>query len=258
MVIEIVEQSVTIIKKNPKTALPYTLSWIPAAMLNLIVLIAAMDLSGYLTPENIILTLRNIPLILKLIVPYLLASVPVIILMILVSIFLEAVYPFLVQQYFLKKRVLISVAFSPAKSRFLPLLWSYTLLFLLLIVAFIPLVFLLFAGLFGLLLAVIGFFIIGITAALAYWLLNTVVVLENLSGLKAIRRSFDISKRFFLQTVALVTILSIILIVVSLSFGSVPKIGFILSMIASLFTYSLFTISRTVFYYNYEKKKRLK
>ncbi len=255
MAIKVLEYSAGLIKKNPKILLPSMLSLIPIALFYLLFAAAAKEFSAY-NIDMLKALLLNIPMLLKVVMPYLLALLAIFIVSVAIGIFVKAVYPTIVQQSFTKKPLLLSYAFSATRKRFLPLLWTYFLLVVLAIAAMLPIILLMALGIPGIVLGIFAVFALLIIIIMAVWVLDAVVVLENVSGIEALRRSFDITKRFFWEAMGLLIILSVISFVISLSFSSVPEIGYILQIIASLLVSSASEICQSTFYFIYEKKAK--
>jgi len=120
---EVIGHPLRLMMKQPKIVLPNVLSWIPTALINLIIILAVADLipyagefTGGYSPDMLIR-------IISIILPYILAIIPVIILSFLISVFIQGVYPSIIKQSFAKK-VDLAVAFSVAKKRFWSMLWT--------------------------------------------------------------------------------------------------------------------------------------
>lgn len=255
MVIKVLEYAAGLIKKKPIVVLPSMLSLIPIAMSYLLFAAAAKEFSAY-DMSMLRTLLLNIPMLLKAVVPYLLALLAIFIVSVVIGIFVKAVYPTIVQQSFTKKALLLSSAFSAARKRFLPLLWTYFLLIVLAIAAMLPVIFLMALGIPGIILGIFGIFALIVVIIMAVWVLDAVVIIEKISGIEALKRSFDISKRFFWEAMGLLILLAIISFVISLSFSSVPEIGYILQIIASLLVSSASEICQSTFYFIHEKKAK--
>ncbi len=197
-------------------------------------------------------------------VPYFTSLAPVIIASVVVTVFLSGVYIDIVRQARSRKNIVLNNAFSVGKSKFLPILWT-GFLESLIILALFPGLFLasLSAGIFVGGVASVVILFGGIVASMVLFLLSlvffyevpAVVVLENLSGLDALRRSYKIARKHFWQMVLAMLIIGISTSLVTFAFNSVPYVGIILTSLAGLFLTAWQEMTPAAFYYEYARKK---
>ena len=256
---KVLEHSFGLFKKDIRVVLPSVLNLIPSALFSIILLSAIASLEQWMNIQSLEKVLENTNLlwqIIKTVLFYVAISIPVFIFMVLISIFLVCVYSDITRQSYRRGKILLIQSFSVAKSRFVPLLWTY---FLELLITFLALGALLVLGLFGGVVGIILAFLVGIIMIFFFLIFfyetPAVVVLENTSGLEAIRRSYQIGRHNFLSLLAVILIVGIILNTVVSGLSAVPYVGIILSNLAMLFLNTWNYMIPNVFYYEYEKKK---
>ncbi|MBI2971659.1 MAG: hypothetical protein HYY37_04555 [Candidatus Aenigmarchaeota archaeon] len=257
MVLEVMEYAARIIRRYPKVVLPQVLAWIPTALFSLLFASGMAAFAKHFTMRSFTEALSNMQATLNAVMPYLAAFAALMVFAVLVNTFINAAYPPLVQQAIRRKPVMLSAAFGTARERFLSLLWAYFLLITLVLVACVPLVLLMLAGPLGVITAVIGIVALVFVAVLGSWQLEPVVVIERQGGIQALRRSFGIARHAFWQALGVIALVVVIIMVVAAAFEAIPQVGYLLSLVAALFTSALAAITKTVFYYRHAKKKRL-
>jgi hypothetical protein len=247
-------------KRDLKVVLPNVLNWIPSALLSMLILQGASVASKWASLETFQQILNNRTLlweIINMILVYVVIAIPIVIASMIISLMLVCVYSDITRQAYTKRKVLLTHAFSVAKSRILPLLWTYFLEFLIVALTFGALIGLGFVGgIVGIILAIIAGVIVILLAILFFYETPAIVVLENKSGLEAIKRSYSIVRHNFWSLVIIILIVGIIVNTVSGALASVPYIGFILSSVVGLFLNTWNLMIPSLFYYEYEKGKQ--
>jgi hypothetical protein len=250
MVADIVKYSFNIIRKKPKIILPQLLSFIPLFLFAVLFDFASGDFIE-LVPGTSQEGFTNV------VIKYFVPSVAIFIISALVTVFINGVYPEIIRHAFYQKDVVLSAALNKSKARFRSMLWThYVLLMLLLaplvaagfalalIALLVPLIFLLFA---------IGAIIAIVYVVPGIYMLSTVVVLENLSGIEAIKRSFALSRGRMLSiwgAILLIGIFSIGLYMLIL----LPMIGVLLYLPVVLFAAAWGISTPSVYYFMRVKK----
>lgn len=256
---KVLEFSFGLFKRDPKVVLPNVLNWIPSALLAILTLQGASIVGKWVNLETFQQVLSNKALlweIINTILVYVAIAIPIVIASVIVSLILACVYSDITRQAYTKRKILLTQSFSVAKSRFLPLLWTYFLEFLIIALIFGGLFGIGFVGgITGLILAIIVGVIVILLAVFFFYETPAIVVLENKSGLEAIKRSCSIARHNFWSLVMVILIVGIIVSTVSNSLGSVPYIGLILSNIAGLFLNTWNSMIPAIFYYEYEKRR---
>jgi hypothetical protein len=257
---KVLEFSFGLFKRDPKIVLPNVLNWIPSALLTMLILRAASVIAKWASLETFGQILSNRTLFLEMInmiLVYIVVAIPVIIASFIVSLILTCVYSDITRQAYTKRKVLLTQAFSVAKSRFLPLLWTYFLEFVIVALTFGALICLGFiGGIVGIISAIVVGGIVILLAVFFFYETPAIVVLENKSGLEAIKRSCFIARHNFWSLVIIILIVSIIITTVRSGLDSVPYIGFILSGVAELFLNTWKLMIPALFYYEYEKRNK--
>lgn len=252
----VLEFSLGLFKRNPKVALPNVLNWIPSALLSILILQAASAVGAW-NIQSVQQALGDTALLLdmlKTILAYAVIAIPIVIASAVVSSILACVYSDVARQAYTRRKVKLIGAFSIAKSRFLSLLWTYVLEFLVVVLTFVALVGLgLVVGATGILIAMVFGVIAILLAVFFFYETPAVVVLENKSGLEAIKRSYEIARHNFWPLVIITLIVGIIASTVTSGLNNVPYVGFILSNVAGLFLGAWNSMTPALFYYEYEK-----
>lgn len=256
---KVFEFSFGLFKREPKVVLPNVLTLIPSGLLSILILHGAGMVGRWLNGRGIQELFTNPTLLFELIravLTYVIVAISILIASGLISILLLCLYSDVVRQAYTRKKILLTQAFSTAKSRFLPLLWTYFLELLI--------IGLIFGGLFGLgliggIIGIVVAMIVGIILILLvlifFYEIPAIVVLENKSGIEAIRRSFSIGRRNFWSLVLIFFIVGIVLNTVIGSLASIPYVGFAVSILAGLFLNAWSSMIPALFYYEYEKKR---
>lgn len=200
----------------------------------------------------------------NILVPYFTFLAPIIIVSIVVTVFLSGIYIDIVRQARSRKSIMLNNAFSVGKSKFLPILWT-GFLEALIILALFPGLFLAsfaagffiggIAGVIVLFSGVIASTVLFLFSLVFFYEMPAVVVLENLSGLDALRRSYKIARKHFWQMALVMLIIGFATSLASFAFNSVPYVGIILSSLAGLFLYAWQEMTPAAFYYEYARKK---
>jgi hypothetical protein len=257
---KVLEFSFGLFKRDPKVVLPNVLNWIPSALLYMLFLQGASDISEWIGFESFAQILNNKTLfteIINRIVFYGVVAIPIVIASLLVSLILLCVYTDITRQAYTKRKILLTKAFSIAKSKFLPLLWTYFLEFLIVILTLSPLIAIAFvSGIVGIIFATIAGLVVIFLYIIFFYETPAVVVFENKSGLEAIKRSYIIAKRNFWPLAIVVLLVGIIVNIVPGSLASVPYIGLVLYSLAELFLDAWKLMIPSLFYYEYEKSRR--
>lgn len=263
---KVLEFTFGLFKKEPKIVLPNILEWVPTALFLALILHGAWTFSKFLSLERIQQLLGTALFweLVKTALVYVVIGIPILILFIIISILLDCVYSDITRQAYSKKKIFLTKAFSVAKSRFLSLLWTYFLQFLIVVLilsAFFGLGLFLIVirigiiGFIGLILLIILGAITVLLAFVFFYETPAIVVLENKSGLEAIRRSYSIARNNFWSLVAVMLIVFIVTGLVTSGLASIPYVGLIISSLAGLFLSTWNSMIPALFYYEYEREK---
>jgi len=261
MVFEVIEYSFNLMKNHPKILLPQVLIWLVTVSATTMIYFAVLDLIP-LIPQLTAQDPAVLTQIFSVLGNYLYPLFFVITLAWLVNTYVQVVYPDITKQAFTKKNIQLNQAFSVASSKFLRLLWTQIVLFLLLIgvVSVSVMIFIVLA----IVSPIIATIILGLVlfVAIVYvfpglFLLVPVVVLENRVGLVAIKRSFQIAKGRVLSIWILIVILAIFIGLISLV-TNLPGIGIILILPISAITSTWMVLLAPTFYFVVEKKMKPK
>jgi hypothetical protein len=265
---KIIEAPFVIAKNEPKVLLPNILNWVPLSLFSLIILNAVTEFNRLFdgSLNDLLKIMETAPFtrhIIEFIIPYILMLIPIAILSIIISLFLGCVYPEIIKQHYSRRKILLSSAFSVAKSRIVSLFWTYFLEILIIfgvligvggmsfLVWFInPVIGMLFLVILGFLFLVFLFL-----AIVFFWQTPTVVVIESKSGLDAIRSSYRIARNHFWQTCAVIFILWIVIGIINSAFSAIPRFGFIFSLLVGVFTHFWLSAAPAIFYYEYKNIK---
>jgi hypothetical protein len=257
---KVLEFSFGLFKRDPKVVLPNVLNWIPLALLYMLLLQGANVFSKWVNLEIFQQILSNRILFMDVIdriLFYVVIGIPIVIASVIISLILLCVYSEITRQAYTKKKILLTEAFSVAKSKFLPLLWTYFLEFLIVILTFlllIPLAFI--GGIVGIIFTITAGFVVIFLYIIFFYETPAIVVFENKSGLEAIKRSYIIAKRNFWSLAIIVLIVGITVNIVLGSLASVPYIGLVLYNLAELFLDTWKSMIPSLFYYEYEKGRK--
>lgn len=241
------------VKKEPKVLLPSILILLPGLLVGLLVLKGISDIENFIYDSSI----GNIGF---LILPYILFGTPIILSSIGIYLFLSCVYPYIVFQFNSTKHISLKAAFKAGLSRLLPLVWTYFLEFLVgisvaVLILAISVILSIFIWqwffLIGVIILIISVFII-----LIYFFETTaIVVIENKSGMKAIKRSFQIGKRHFWLLLLLLFVVNFVYFGVSM-LSYIPYVGFIVSNLIFMFTNTWIMSLPAIFYIWYGKSRK--
>jgi hypothetical protein len=180
---------------------------------------------------------------------------PLLIVSVLVSVFLVCVYMDIARQAQSKKDVVLSKAFSAAKPRFLPLIWTYFLeMIAVLLVLAVMIVLFVLGGIAGIIIGIIAWFIVIFAVLIFFYEVPAAVVLENRSGIDAIKRSYRISKGNVWSLLAVIFVSGLINSSISSGLNNIPYLGFALVSIAGLFLGAWIIMMPAAFYYEYARK----
>ena len=254
-----------LMRKEPKIIIANTLNWIPAALMMMLLAQAVIDLTGFadsVASAEAVGAVADISLVYELfaiIAKYIVVAIPLIIARWLVDAFLRCTYVDITRQAYSKNSISLGDAFSAAKSRFLSLLWTNVVQALLIlivvagivIVSLIPAVF--FGGLVVMLLPIGAILlVVAVLLAVAFmYEVPAVVVIENRSGLDAVRRSYEITRANIWRAFAVMFVLSVVIGVVNNVVQRVPYVDSILLLFAGLFLGTWRDMTPAVFYYEY-------
>jgi hypothetical protein len=244
-------------KKEPKIVLPNVLTWIPAALLSLLILHAILRFGSFLSWQSV-QTLETKALwgILREIFVYVIIAIPIFILLVITNLLIISIYSDITKQFYTRRRISLIDAFSTAKLRMVSLLWTYFLESLILIGAIAGLLIVgMFMGVIGFILSFIVAIVVSILAIVFFFETPAIVVVERKSGLKAIARSYEIGKRYFWSMFAVVLILTLCIGIVNVVMNSIPVVGRALFNLVNLFLATWIWITPASFYFEYENGK---
>jgi hypothetical protein len=257
---KVLEFSFGLFKRDPKVVLPNVLNWIPFALLYMLLLQGANVFSKGVSLETFQQILSNRALFMKLIdriLFYVAMGISIVIASVIISLILLCVYSDITRQAYTKKKISLTKAFSVAKSKFLSLLWTCFLEFLIVILTLLLLIPLAFIdGIVGIIFTITAGFVVVFLYIIFFYETPAVVVFENKSGLEAIKRSYIIAKRNFWSLTVIVLIVGIIVNIILRSLASIPYVGFILYNAAKLFLDTWRLMIPSLFYYEYEKGRK--
>ena len=258
MVFEVLEYSFSLMKKQPKILLPQVLIWIGMAAMSAMLYFALLDAVSLVSgPENP----GFLQIFLFLINRYLGLFIGVVTALTLLSIYVQSIYVDIVRQVFSRKRIMLNDAFSAGWKGFFRLLWTNIVFMLLVLGIVVAVVALMLIGYAISPIVGIIFLFVVIVAGLAgiiyalpgLFLFSTVVVIEKMSGLKAIRRSFQLSNGRKLSIWIIFILLGVFSFAISF-IAYIPVIGTILTLPIYAITYTWSFTVPTVFYFMKEKK----
>jgi len=258
MVANVLVYSFNLIRKKPKIVLPELLYWIVLALVIVLFYLVSINMTNFFIPAKSSLVYTNL---ISNLIPFSIFMI----LIFVVAVYIQGIYPDIVRQAFTKKDIVLTESFKTARKRFCSLLWTNILL-ILLIMLIIGGAAALLIGMLGILkivspligiMLVLGFIVATIFGIPGIYMLSTVVVLENLSGIAAIKRSFALSRGRVLSiwgVIFLIGIFSMGLYVLIL----VPVIGLLLYVPISLFVATWSKNASTSYYFLREKKMKPK
>lgn len=260
---KVLEHTLDLVRRERKVVLPIVLIWIPYALFAIIALQAVFSVEQYMSLEGMQEILTDSVLLWQVIeslLPYIAVSVPVIVLSFSISVFLSCVYAEITRQSYTQHRVSLSQSFSVAKSRFLSLLWTYIVEFLIMVLVFVALIALGVLG--GTIGGIVLAALIGIVSLVLFNLFfyetPAIVVLEGKGGLEAVKRSYEIGRRNLGSLFVVLLIVGIIAGTVKGGLGQIPYVGSILSTLSMLFLNTWYYMIPNVFYYEYEKRAHIR
>lgn len=277
MVIErILESSFSLFKKYPKIVLPNVLLWIPTALFSLLMFHGIFRFSSILNWEYILsvadnpTTLKSIFFrILKDLLVYGIFTIPIFILSVVINLFNICVYSDIVNQVYLGHKIMLVNAFFKAKSKIVSLSWTYFLeilitlavFFVFVLVGIIGEAFLILArleimALFGIIFMLLGLLIIAIMVIVFFYEVPVIVVVENKSGLNALKRSSEIGRQYFWSIIIIIIILIISTFIIRFSIRNIPHIGFILVYPINLFLTAWVWMTPALLYFGINKTNR--
>ncbi len=261
MGLEVIEYSFSLIRKHPKIILPQVLNWVNTAIITVLAYFALADFSSLLTNQGLSAYQGFLQLFYNYLAPFALA----LILMLLTAVYVQSVQANIVKQAFSGKSIALNKAFSDGKEGFLRLLWSFIVLFgivlgilfliiILYVIAFLahPVV----VAVFSIIMILAGI------AALLYFLpgiflIVPVSVLEKKSGFGAIKRSCQLSKGRKLTIWAIMILLLLFMFAISL-ITAIPVAGTVLVLPVYAFINTWYDNTITSFYFMVEKKAKPK
>lgn len=261
-VLKVLSFPIRLMHRIPKVVLPSVLIWIPLIMFNALFVhvIARSQVFNWISFMQGMYSAEMWEKVLSFIVPYAALGILIILISLGINLFLKCTYVSIIQQS-RRRKVSLSKAFSTAKSRFWSLVWTYFLLLVLYISAFIVLfiVFMVLAllGPVGVVLDVflVLFVVVGLLASMVLiFLIDPIVVLEKKGGLEAIERSVNIVQKSFLQALVVIIASFLLIFFVEWLFMSIPGIGSSLSYLVRLFTMAYAMSIPATFYFVYKKK----
>lgn len=260
---KVLEFSFGLFRKDIKVALPNVLNLVPSALFSLILLQAASAIGSLINVTSIDTIFTNQTLFMQIIktgLTYALILIPVLVLSMLVSVFLSGVYADITRQAYKNRKqnysVSLTQAFATGSQKFIPLLWTYFIEFVISIAVFAGLVGLGFlGGIVGIIASALIAVIILLVMFVFFYLTPAAVVLENRSGMDAIGRSYEIAKSNFWSLIIIIFIAGIIMSTVVNGLTSIPYAGIILSNLALLFLNAWNYMIPNSFYFEYGRKK---
>lgn len=242
----VLEFSFSLFKKDWRIVLPNVLSWIPSALINLLILYGLNSVFTLILLEiSPVEIFKTILFYAFLVIPLLLASL-------FLGLFLQCVYCEIARQAYSGKKVSLVKSFEVGKNKFLSLFGTYLLAFVLLLFLNLILVPLIFFGNFGLIFFIIFAIILNFSAFILFYEIPATVVLENLSGMDAIKRSIDLGRKNFWSLVLIIFLAFFIVGIVNSSLSQIPYIGLIISNIGSLFLNAWIFMLPATFYLEFK------
>jgi len=256
---KVLEYSFGLFKRDIKVVLPNVLSWIPSALLSLILFQATSTLGKMVSLETFEKIFTDVNLlwqIIQTVLVYVMISIPVFILSAVISIFLYCAYSDITRQSLKRQQISLASSFAVAKTKFWPLAWTYTVEFLIGLLVFGTLLALgIFGGLIGIALAIFAGVIALFLMIMFFYETPAIVVLENRSGWEAVKRSYEIGRKNLGSLFIVVLIVGLISGVVTNGMASIPYFGLVISNLALLFLDAWKYMIPNLFYYEYGKKK---
>jgi hypothetical protein len=262
---KVLKFGVWLMRKEPKIVIANTLNWIPSALMMILLAQAVIDLTGLadsISSAEAAGTVADMSIIYDLfaiIAKYIVVAIPLIIARWVVDAFLRCTYVDITRQAYSRRSIALGGAFSAAKSRFLSLLWTNVVQAVLILIMIVGVVIasLIPSFLFGSLaifvlpIGGIVLFVLIVLAVAFMYEVPAVVVLENRSGLDAVRRSYEITRANVWRTFAVILVMSIVIGVVNNALQRVPYVDSVLLMFAGLFLGTWKDMMPAVFYYEY-------
>lgn len=257
---KIIENGFKICKENPKAMLPVVLKWIPTVIFSYIGLQIVSEVRRFMTGQNIMQIFSDPKLILSIIsylISYTLIFIPVIVLSVLISAFIKCVHMDIGRQYSVNKKVNLFHAFINAKNRFLPLILTHIIVFLIgfavfsmvmLTSIFLTVVIPVLGAIMMVLIMFIGLLAL-IPLGVFLYQIPPVVVIEGVSYLDAIKRSFQIGKKVFWKIILIVLVGSIVSGIGYSIVNQIPTINFALKLLAELFFVSWISLMQALVYF---------
>jgi hypothetical protein len=251
---------VDVLRKDPKAALLGILKWIPSALLSLLVLQAFADLGASgITMQKLVGDPSVFLQMFGFFAKYLVFAAPLFIADVVISLLLVYAYMEMARQARGGKHVQLSKAILAAKTGFIPLLWTYVLETVIIVLATLALFVLgAFGGDIGIMLAFITFLAGIVFFEACIYVTPAVVAIEKRSGMPAVRRSYEIVRHNFWKWLAIILVSVFASFVVSISLSSIPYVGFVLNLVAGLFLEAWLLMMPAAFYYEYAKLARKK
>jgi hypothetical protein len=257
---KVLEFSFGLFKKDLKVVLPNVLNLIPFALLHVLLFHSVNVFSKWVSQGTFQQILSDITLFMKSIdgiLFYVAMGISIVIASMIISLILLCVYSDITRQAYTKKKILLTKAFSVAKSKFLSLLWTCFLEFLIVILTLLLLIPLAFIdGIVGVIFTITAGSFVIFLYIIFFYETPAVVVFENKSGLEAIKRSYIIAKRNFWSLTVIVLIVGIIVNIILGSLASIPYIGIVFYSTAKLFLDTWMLMIPSIFYYEYEKGRK--
>ena len=255
----VLEYSIGLFKRDWRIMLPIVLEWIPTALILLLFLQAASSIGSIADFTNLQSLVTNPGIlwqIISVVVLYVILAIPIFIVSVVIGSVLNCVYSDIVRQSVKRKQISLVSAFSVAGQKFLPLLGTYTLEFVVVLAGFGALLILgMLGGIIGIVIALFVA-IVGVFLAVMFFYLTTpVVVLEGKSGWQAMMRSVEVGKSNFLPLIAILLVTGVVASVISSGLGNVPMVGIAVSSLAALFLESWRLMMPNIFYLEYGKKR---
>ena len=238
----VLEFSFSLFKKDWRVVLPNVLNWVPFALLSLLIL------NGFNSVTSLIILKISPVEIFKNLLFYASLAIPLLLASLLISFFLSCAYCEIVRQAYSKRKISLVKSFKVGKKRFIPLFGTYVLAFVILLFFNLLLIPLIFLGIWGILLFLILIIFLNSIAFILYFEIPAVVVLENSSGISAIKKSVEIGRKNFWSLVFVIFLTFFIVGIVNSSLSQIPFVGLIVSLIGSLFLNAWIYMIPAVFY----------
>lgn len=248
MVLDIIENSFGIIRKQPKVLLPYVINLIPAILITGMLYFFIQDMLPLIAGEY------STELVYSLLAKYAIPFVVFMLISFLIGAFVSGFYPDMARQAFTKRSIMLSESLAVAKKKFGAILWTSTILILLIMPVSAAWFVLLFVPVIGIFLFLVASVVILSAAIPGLYMIMPVVVLENLSGLAAIKRSFALARNRKLSIWGINIVMGIIAVVLHF-LEYVPYLGLVLSPLIAMFLVSWMMLAVTTYYFMRIKNK---